>query len=290
MDEDGKPSWFERLFKKKKEITEDGTEREIIAIVNEGQENGTIEPEEAEMIANIFELSDKEAGDIMTHRNKIEAFDDQTKLKDALKQIINDNFSRYPVYHEDLDHIIGILHLKDAVRLKEEAPKLNPTLAELSDSLREAIFVPETRTVNSLFKEMQSGHSQMVIVVDEYGQTSGLVAMEDILEEIVGNIQDEYDKEDDHIVEGDAGEDYLIEGLTKLEDLSERLGIDFGDTEFETINGYLIALMEHIPEEGDHFETDIGDWHFTVEDVEDKMIRSISVKRRQGPLANDEEI
>lgn len=279
MEDDAKPRWFERLFKKKKELDEDGTEREIIAIVNEGQENGTIEPEEAEMIANIFELSDKEAGDIMTNRNHIMAFDDETKLKDALKEIINNNFSRYPVYHEDLDHIIGILHLKDAIRMREESPKLNPTLAELSDELREAVFVPETKTVNSLFKQMQSTNTQMVIVVDEYGQTSGLVAMEDILEEIVGNIQDEYDDDNDRIVEDDKGDNYLIEGLTKLEDLSERLGIDFGDTEFETINGYLISLMEHIPEEGDHFETDIGGYHFKVEDVEDKMIKSISVNR-----------
>ncbi len=231
------------------------------------------------MIANIFELSDKDAGDIMTNRNHIMAFDDETKLKDALKEIINNNFSRYPVYHEDLDHIIGILHLKDAIRMREEAPKLNPTLAELSDELREAVFVPETKTVNSLFKQMQSTNTQMVIVVDEYGQTSGLVAMEDILEEIVGNIQDEYDDDNDRIVEDDKGDNYLIEGLTKLEDLSERLGIDFGDTEFETINGYLISLMEHIPEEGDHFETDIGGYHFKVEDIEDKMIKSISVNR-----------
>ena len=279
MEDDGKPRWFGRLFKKKRELTEDGTEKEIIAIVNEGQENGTIEPEEAEMIANIFELSDKEAVDIMTNRNHIVAFEDTTKLKDALKEIINTNFSRYPVYHEDLDHIIGILHLKDAIRMREEAPKLNPSLEELSGELREAVFVPETKTINSLFKQMQSSNTQMVIVVDEYGQTSGLVAMEDILEEIVGNIQDEYDDDNDRIVEDDKGDSYLIEGLTKLEDLSERLGIDFGDTEFETINGYLISLMEHIPEEGDHFETDIGGYHFKVEDVEDKMIKSISVSR-----------
>ena len=279
MEDDGKPRWFERLFKKKRELTEDGTEREIIAIVNEGQENGTIEPEEAEMIANIFELSDKEAVDIMTNRNHIVAFEDTTKLKDALKEIINNNFSRYPVYHEDLDHIIGILHLKDAIRMREEAPKLNPSLEELSGELREAVFVPETKTINSLFKQMQSSNTQMVIVVDEYGQTSGLVAMEDILEEIVGNIQDEYDDDNDRIVQDDKGDSYLIEGLTKLEDLSERLGIDFGETEFETINGYMISLMEHIPEEGDHFETDIGGYHFKVEDVEDKMIKSISVSK-----------
>ncbi|MBO6208154.1 MAG: HlyC/CorC family transporter [Lachnospiraceae bacterium] len=267
-----------RIFKKRKQ-SEDAAEQEIIAIVNEGQEKGTIEPEEAEMITNIFELSDKEAVDIMTNRGHIEAFDDETKLKDAVKEILNNNYSRYPVYHEDLDHIIGILHLKDAVRIRDESPKLNPTLAEIRSSLREAVFVPETKTVNALFKQMQSTNTQVVIVVDEYGQTSGLIAMEDILEEIVGNIRDEYDDENDRIVESDGGETWLIEGLTKLEDLSERLHIDFGDTEFETINGYLISRMEHIPEKGDQFETDIGGYHFKVEDVEDKMIRSISVSK-----------
>ncbi|MBR5420121.1 MAG: HlyC/CorC family transporter [Lachnospiraceae bacterium] len=280
MDDDSHISWFDRLFKRKKEISEDGTEREIIAIVNEGQENGTIEPEEAEMIANIFDLSDKVAADIQTPRSHIVAFDDSTKLKDALKEIIHNNFSRYPVYHEDLDHITGILHLKDAVRLKEMAPKLNPSLSELSDSFREALFIPETKTVNSLFKLMQSENVQMVIVVDEYGQTSGLIAMEDILEEIVGNIRDEYDDESDRIVESDEGESYCVEGLTRLEDLTERLGIDFGDTEFETINGYLVSLMEKIPEEGEHFETDIGGYHFRVEEVEDKLIKSITVTRK----------
>lgn len=278
MDDEGKHGLLSRLFRKRSR-GEEAAEQEITAILNEGQENGTIEPEEAEMIANIFELSDKEAGDIMTHRSEIVAFDDRTKLKDALKEIINNNFSRYPVYHEDLDHITGILHLKDAVRIKEEAPKQNPSLEEIASSLREAVFVPETRTVNELFKQMQSGNTQMVIIVDEYGQTSGLLAMEDILEEIVGNIRDEYDEEDDGIVEDDGGEGYLIEGLSKLEDLSDRLGIDFGETEFETINGYLINLMEKIPEEGEHFETDIGGYHFRVEDVEDNVIASISVTR-----------
>ena len=278
--ENGKSGLFDRIFKKRKQA-EDAAEQEIIAIVNEGQENGTIEPEEAEMIANIFELSDKEAVDIMTNRGHIEAFDDEMKLKDAVKEILNNNYSRYPVYHEDLDHIIGILHLKDAVRIRDESPKLNPTLAEISSSLREAVFVPETKTVNALFKQMQSANTQMVIVVDEYGQTSGLVAMEDILEEIVGNIRDEYDDENDRIVEGEGGETYLIEGLTKLEDLSERLNIDFGETEFETINGYLISLMERIPEDGDHFETEIGGYLFKVEEVKDKMIQSISVRKQK---------
>ena len=250
-------------------------EQEIIAMVNEGTENGEIEPEEAEMIANIFEYSDKEAADIMTHRNHIQAFEDSCKLKDVISGILNGSFSRFPVYHEDLDHICGILHLKDAFRVYYNSPKQNPPLSEIAGLLRNADFVPETRNIDELFRQMQKNNEQMVIVVDEYGQTSGLVAMEDILEEIVGNIRDEYDEENDMIVASENEQSFLIEGLAKLEDLEEQLGIDFGDTRNQTINGYLITLMEKIPEEGEHFETDIGGYHVRVEEVEDKKVKTV---------------
>ena len=250
-------------------------EQEIIAMVNEGQENGEIEPEEAEMIANIFEYSDKEAVDIMTHRNHIQAFEDSCKLKDAISEILNGSFSRFPVYHEDIDHIVGILHLKDAFRIYYNSPKQNPPLSEIKGLLRETDFVPETKNIDDLFREMQKNNEQMVIVVDEYGQTSGLIAMEDILEEIVGNIRDEYDEEKDMIVASDNQQSFLIEGLAKLEDLEEELGIDFGETQTQTINGYLITLMEKIPEEGEHYETDIGDYHVRVEEVEDKKVKTV---------------
>ncbi len=252
-----------------------GKEQEIIAMVNEGQEKGEIEPEEAEMIANIFEYSDKEAADIMTHRNHIQAFEDSCKLKDAISEILNGSFSRFPVYHEDIDHIVGILHLKDAFRVYYNAPKQNPPLSEIKGLLRETDFVPETKNIDDLFREMQKNNEQMVIVVDEYGQTSGLIAMEDILEEIFGNIRDEYDEEKDMIVASDNEQTFLIEGLAKLEDLEEELGIDFGETQTQTINGYLITLMEKIPEEGEHFETDIGGYHVRVEEVEDKKVKTV---------------
>jgi len=265
--------------KRKKENGE--AEQEILDIVSEGQENGEIEAAEAKMISNIFELSDKEAGDIMTNRGSIAAFSDDTKLKDALKEILNSSYSRYPVYHEDLDHIVGILHLKDVVRVSLASPKQNPELSEADGLIREAVCVPETKNVQTLFKEMQSQNLQMVIVVDEYGQTSGLVAMEDILEEIVGNIRDEYDDEEEMIV-GGGEEDFLIDGLTKLEDLTERFGIRFEESEVETVNGYLTAQMGHVPSEGEHYETVIDGWRFVVEETEDMVIRQVRLKREKN--------
>lgn len=261
----------------RKSDASDVTEEEIIAIVNEGQEKGILQANEAEMINNIFELSDKEAQDIMTHRNNISGLDADIKVKDALWEILNNNYSRYPVYEEDIDHIIGILHIKDLVRVQSENPKLNKTLKESAGLIRDAVFVPETRSVDTLFEEMQATKTQMVIVVDEYGQTSGLVAMEDILEEIVGNIQDEYDADVHMIKKHEKEEIYQIDGLTKLEELTDTFGIDFGEQEFETINGYLVSLMEKIPEEDDLFETRIGNYRFKVLEVENKVIKTIQV-------------
>ncbi len=265
--------------RKKKENGE--AEQEILDIVSEGQESGEIEASEAKMISNIFELSDKEAGDIMTNRGSIAAFSDDEKLKDVLKEILNSSYSRYPVYHEDLDHIVGILHLKDVVRASFATPKQNPALSEADGLIREAVCVPETKNVQALFKEMQSKNTQMVIVVDEYGQTSGLVAMEDILEEIVGNIRDEYDDEDEMIVNNGGKEEYLIDGLTKLEDLTERFGIRFEDGEVETINGYITSAMGHVPEDGEKFELAVDGWRFIVEEVSEMVIRQIRLKREE---------
>ena len=267
------------------------TEDEILAIVNEGQESGTIEESEARMINNIFELSETEASSIQVPRNKIAAFDDTVKLKDALKDILNSSYSRYPVYHEDIDHIIGILHIKDAVRLLEQNPKRNPALADIKESLLETFFVPETKSIDDLFREMQSSNMQMVIVTDEYGQTSGIISMEDILEEIVGSIRDEYDREREMIT-GD-GEVYEIDGFTRLDDLNERFGIDFGECEFETINGYLTDRMGHIPDDNEYFETDIDGYHFEVLEASDKIIKLVGlspskIQKNTGAGASEE--
>ncbi len=269
------------IFGVKKNPADDNvTEDEILAIVNEGQESGTIEESEARMINNIFELSETEASSIQVPRNKIAAFEDTVKLKDALKDILNSSYSRYPVYHEDIDHIIGILHIKDAVRLLEQNPKRNPALADIKDSLLETFFVPETKSIDDLFNEMQSSNTQMVIVTDEYGQTSGIISMEDILEEIVGSIRDEYDREREMIT--CDGEVYEIDGFTRLDDLSERFGIDFGECEFETINGYLTDRMGHIPEDNEYFETDVGGYHFEVLEASGKIIKTVGLSPVSG--------
>ena len=256
----------------------DVTEEEIISMVNEGHEQGVLEASEAEMITNIFEFGDKKASDIMTHRNGIIALDSQMLFKDALVQMLTESNSRYPVYEENLDHIIGVLYLKDAMRLHTSDESLNRPIGKVQGLVRKAVFVPETKNIDDLFKSMQSQKNQMVIVMDEYGQTSGLVTMEDILEEIVGNIMDEYDADENHIKEKGNNE-YIIEGMTKLEDLEERFGIDFGESEFETLNGYLISKLDRIPDEDENSEVSVGGYKFKILSVEKNVIQSVLVTK-----------
>ena len=278
-----------RLFGIKKTGNKtDVTEEEIISMVNEGQELGVLEAEEAEMIANIFEYGDKEAKDIMTNRSNITAIDVEMNLPDAIDFMLEEKNSRYPVYEENLDHIVGILHFKDAIRFQNVNKRAKAKLSAYPELLREAVFVPETKNIDDLFQEMQSKKLQMVIVSDEYGQTSGLVAMEDILEEIVGNILDEYDEEEDYIEE--KGENiYEIDGLTPLEELEEELGITFDDVNFETLNGFMISRLEHIPEEDEFFETDYAGYHFKALEIENKIFKTVSVIRNAESAETTEE-
>ena len=256
----------------------DVTEEEIISMVNEGQEQGVIEASEAEMISNIFELGEKEAQNIMTHRMNIVAIDCEMTLEEAVSFILQENYSRFPVYEETIDHVIGILHLKDALRFRAQGDNGHRTLKSLEGLLREPAYIPQTKDVDELFREMQAEKIQMVIVVDEYGQTDGLVALEDILEEIVGNIQDEYD-DDSEYIEEKSEDEFIIEGKTPLEELEERFGISFADEEFETMNGFLISRMDRIPEPGEEFDVDYKGYNFKILHVENKMIQSVLVTR-----------
>lgn len=276
-----------RLFGiRMEEDADDVTEEEIISMVNEGHEQGVLQASEAEMITNIFEFGDKEAKDIMIPRKNIVAVDAQMPLRDAVTFMLENSNSRYPVYEENIDHIIGILHMKDALRmqaamrLNREDERLNLPVKEMDGLIREARFIPETRNIDVLFQSMQSQKVQMVIVVDEYGQTMGLIAMEDILEEIVGNIMDEYDEDMSYIQEKGADR-YEIDGMTRLEELEERFGISFEEEEFDTLNGFLMSKMDKIPEESDEgFEATVDGFDFKVLSVQNKMIKTVQVTRR----------
>lgn len=259
---------------KKDNLNED----EIISLVNEGHETGVLQASEAKMINNIIEFSDKEAKDIMTNRTNIIGIDGNTSLKDAVSFMLSGANSRYPVYIDNIDHIVGVLHLKDGCRMLQDETKADRPIKSLKGLLRTANFIPETRNIDVLFKTMQSLKTHFVIVIDEYGQTSGVLTMEDILEEIVGNIFDEYDVEETFI-KPKGKDSYEIDGLTRLEELADTLDIDFTGVEFETLNGLMISRLEHIPAEEEKFEMDYDGYNFKVLAVENKTIKRVLVSK-----------
>lgn len=254
-------------------------EDEILSMVNEGHETGVLQATEAKMINNIFEFSDKEAKDIMTNRSNIIGIDGNECLKDVVSFMLSEANSRYPVYIDNIDHIIGVLHLKDACRMLQDETKADKPVKSIKGLLRNANFIPETRKIDVLFKTMQSLKTHFVIVIDEYGQTSGVLTMEDILEEIVGNIFDEYDEEE-AFIKSKGKDSYEIDGLTPLDELGETLDIDFSDLEFETLNGLMISKLEHIPSEHEDFEMDFNGYNFKILAVENKIIKRVLVSKK----------
>ena len=263
------------------DTNDDVTEEEIMSMVNEGHEQGVLLASEAEMINNIFELGDKNAKDIMIHRKNIVAVECNEKLDDVLDFILTQNYSRFPVYEEDIDNIIGILHLKDVMRAHQEGIYNDTPIKNIKGLIREVSLIPETRDLNILFKNMQNLHNHMVIVVDEYGQTAGLVAMEDILEEIVGNILDEYD-EDLDMIRKINDDTYLMNGMAPLEEVLEILDINCDGEEldeFDTLNGLLISLFDKIPANGEKFEVEFKGYLFEVQSTDNKIIKEVVVKK-----------
>ncbi|MBQ1312150.1 MAG: CBS domain-containing protein, partial [Blautia sp.] len=181
----------------------------------------------------------------------IVAFEEEILLQEMVERMLEEGNSRYPVYRGDLDSITGVVHYKDALKFltRNSWAKFKP-LKELPGLIREAAFIPETRSIGDLFRAMQAKKVHMAIVVDEYGQTAGIVSMEDILEEIVGEILDEYD-EDQNTFRTQKDNTIVIDALADLKDVEEKLDISFGDCEFETLNGVLTSLLGHIPVEKD---------------------------------------
>ena len=244
-------AWFKRLFGRKK--PERVTEDEILSMVNRGHEKGAIDKDEAEMITNIFKLDDKQAQDIMTRRSAISGIRSDTPLEAAIRFMVEGSNSRYPVYEENIDNIIGVLYLKDAMRIYLMERFNESLLGDIPDLLRDVKFVPKTVDVDDLFRDLQLSRRQMAIVVDEYGETCGLVTMEDILEEIVGNIEDEYDRSEKLITQLVTGQ-FRISGKAPLEDVSKALDGPLLDGDYETLNGYLTEKLGHIPTR----EKDVG--------------------------------
>ena len=191
--------------------------------------------------------------------------------------MLGTSHSRFPVYDGDIDNITGILHIRDMIVYYRNPDNANVPIKDLYGLIRNVTFIPETRDINTLFKMMQTKKEHMVIVIDEYGQTAGLVALEDILEEIVGNIEDEYDNEPVLIEEKEPGV-YIMKGMTPVDEAFEILGIpEEEDAEYDTLNGLIISCLEHIPEESEETVIKYAGYEFRVLSIENKRINEVKV-------------
>jgi putative hemolysin len=250
------------------------TEEEIRMMVDVGQEKGVIEDTQKEMINNIFEFDDMDVADIMTHRTDVDCVDIEDGLAEVVKLSMEYGHSRIPIYKEDPDNIIGIVYIKDL--LKYVGSSL-PKSKSIKDFMREAYYVPETKQCNELLNEMLEKHLQMAVVVDEYGGTAGIVTLEDIIESIVGNIQDEYDNEDEEISKINENT-FTIDGITDIEEVEEQLGISIPEGDYDTLGGFIISLLGYLPTGEAQDEAQFENIRFTVLNVEERRIGKVKVE------------
>ena len=263
---------FKALFGKKNiEDQADAVEEEILSIIEEGHD---ILSDEAEMISNVFEFGDKEAKDVMTPRQKIVGIEENTDIKETLDIMLENSYSRYPIYEEDLDNILGILHIKEAV-----AAYLSDSTQTAGALVSKPYYVHPTQKIRKLFNEMQANKIHMAVVVDEYGQTEGLVAMEDILEVIVGDILDEHDEEENDILKMAAGEGYIVKGSTKLEELEDLFDIHFPEEDIDTVNGFMLYEYGRLPEDQDSIQITYQNFLFEALEWEERMIRKVRIRK-----------
>lgn len=264
---------------------ESTTEEAIRMLVDVSEETGGIEPAEKDMINNIFEFDDRTANDIMTHRTDLSFVEEDCTLAELVQLSVAIGFSRIPVAQDNIDNISGILYVKDLLPLVLDAKRRRAFKA--TDYMRQPLFVPESTRCRDLFAELNSGKTQIAVVVDEYGGTSGIVTMEDLLESIVGNIRDEYDAEVFDITEI-TPDSYTLDGDLDLDDVSSLMDCDMDeyiDEGYETIGGLIIALLDRIPSGGEHPSVTVDDVTFTVMESSERQILTVLAARPPREVA-----
>ena len=259
------------------------TEEEIRMLVDEGEEKGVIEDTQREMINNIFELDDVSAGEIMTHRVDMTAVEADEPVSTVIHAAIEDGYSRIPVYDDDPDNIVGIVYVKDLLRFIGGGIPKNTSIR---DVMREPYFVPESKKCGDLFKEMTERRLQMCVVVDEYGGTAGIVTIEDIIESIVGDIDDEYDDDEEEISKINDNI-YTVEGVTDVDEVSELIGKELPEGDYNTLGGFLIAQLGYIPKDGGDV-VEYKNLKFTVLGVDERRIDKVKIEILPEPEPEDD--
>lgn len=259
-----------RLFGVTPGNSQEVTEEEIRMMVDIGEENGAIESDEKRMIENVFEFNNTTAAEVMTHRTEMVALDIEAPPEEVEKVLMSCGFSRVPVYREDIDEIIGFLHFREYLSAKVQGNSA-PDIRKL---LKPVYLAPETMRANILFRNMQSKKFGMAIILDEFGGTSGLVTIEDLLEEIVGSLYDEYDEADIEIEPLGEGE-WRIDGTMRLDEISRRLDLSLPEEEYDTIGGLVFGMLNEVPTVGAAVELPASGISIRVESVEERRVDKV---------------
>ncbi|PLV56949.1 hemolysin family protein [Thermotoga sp. SG1] len=265
-----------------KKISEDLfiTEEDIVSIVQVGGEMGVIEQEEERIVKRAFEMKQIAVKEIMTPRVDIVAIEENQTVRDLIELIEDEGYSRIPVYRETIDNIVGVCYAKDVLSILAEKDCEEVKNMKVKDIMRDALYVPETMNIDELLKILKSRKIHIAIVVDEYGGTAGIVTLEDIIEELFGDIMDEYDYDEVSGIKKIGEKTYIVDGSTPINDLEIELRIQFPQTEYETIAGYLLEHFKRIPNVGE--EAVIGNLYFKVLAVGKNRIEKIMIKVLEG--------
>ncbi|WP_051217353.1 hemolysin family protein [Paenibacillus assamensis] len=266
------------------ENKEQVTEEEIRMMVDVGNENGTIQEDEKMMINNIFELDNKTVTDIMTHRSSVIGISMDSSLKEVAKLINIEKYTRYPIYEGDIDNIVGILHVKDIIKYLETDADDS---FNLKDLIRVPYFIPASKRIDDLFKELQNNKVHIAVAIDEYGGTAGIVTVEDLLEEIVGNIFDEHDDEEEEkeIEQVEEGV-WVVDGTIQLRVLNPIIDADFPTDDYDTLSGFVIGQLGRIPEQSEKPIVTFDGFVFEVLEVDEKRIHKLKVLRSTAEVSS----
>jgi len=252
------------------------TEEEMKAMISLGEEEGVLEKEEKKMLHNVFEFGDKKVSEVMVPRTEIVAIPENSVVADALRLVSERGYSRYPVIKETVDNIVGILYMKDILR-KMATDEITPQ-TPIKNLIREAYYIPESKMVTALLDDMQKNKFQIAIIIDEHGGTAGLITLEDIMEEIVGGLQDEFEAiEAEKEVEVIDENTFVVSGSTGLDEINELVGTDLKSEEFNTIGGFLFGLFGHLPKAGEQLR--YQDLRFLVLEMDGRKIEKIKITR-----------
>jgi len=283
-------NFFVKLFGGDPNATNDEvTEEEIRMMVDLGEEKGTIEIAEKEMIENVFDFNNTDISEAMTPRTDITAISKEATLQEILEIIEKEKFTRFPVYEGDIDNIIGFIHVKDMFSYMSN---LTVKKFTINDVIRQVYYVPETKKTDETFRELQKNKMYMAVVIDEYGGTAGIVTMEDLIEEIVGNVFDEYDGEEENEFEKIDETTQMVDGTVSLLDVAKKFDKALPSDDYDTLAGFIMGQLGIVPEEGEKPEFEFNGLLFKVEEVEEKRITKVKICETGEDFdkINDEEV